>query len=108
LCCMVRINFDPDALPGHLTIQLRNFNAEGDQGAISAVEIPGGENIPVPEYRPGFGDETLKIQLMAAMKISPLIVNGDCTLRALAIVDGVEQRIGSLNIRRVEQLPIVQ
>lgn len=105
LCCMVRINFDPEALPNDVVIQLRKFDATGDQGPISAVEIPGGKNIPMPEYHPGFGDETMKIQLMAGMKISPLIVDKECTLRAIVILDGAEHRIGSLNIRRVEQLP---
>jgi len=108
LCCLVQVLFDPDNLPESANILLKRFTEAGDQGPIASFDLPPLASLPKPEYTPGFGDEVRRFALSGVMKMSPFGIEEPCSLRAIAVIDGVEHRLGNLHVRLVDDLPLRQ
>jgi len=99
LSCVATINLDPERMPGQLTIQIKKYLPSGVEEVLTAVELPPFADIPQPEYRPGYGDSKRLFTLSAAMKMVPLAIEGEFTLRAVALIDDDEYRLGGLTVR---------
>lgn len=99
LACVVTFILDPEQMPKQLTIQIKKFAPTDQVEVLSAVELPPFADMPQPEYRPGYGDSKRLFTLSAAMKMAPLPIEGEFTLRAIALADDDEYRLGGLNIR---------
>ncbi|AIT79115.1 DUF6941 family protein [Novosphingobium pentaromativorans] len=105
LCCFATIIIDPHALPKQVSFEIQKHLSSDKVETIVQIGVPPIEEMPEPEYRPGFGDEKKIFGMKFSVRMPLLSIDRDMTLRAVAIVDENQHRIGSLTVRQVEKLP---
>ena len=105
LCFVGKLLFNPSKLPNSVSIILQRYDEVVQGEEMARVDLPPIADLPLPpkvkSYAPGEG----KMQMQAAMKMSPLPVERNFTIRPVMIVDGVEKPLGSITVRLVEALP---
>ncbi|MDV5822921.1 hypothetical protein [Sphingobium naphthae] len=105
LCYMGKVFFNPAAAPSTISIVLRRYQSDGEMLEIGRMDLPPIAEIPVPPKPMSYGPGESMVQINAALRISPLAVEADFTLRSILIVDGIERPIGSMTVKLVDSLP---
>ncbi|AJR24538.1 hypothetical protein [Sphingobium sp. YBL2] len=105
ICCQVNILMDPEELPETISIQLKKFAPDGSESVVNEFDLPPIRQIAWPERKPSYGQSKPLVFVNGAMKIAPLLIESEYTLRCFATIDGNEHHLGNLTIRIVDQLP---
>lgn len=99
LCCLVHLNLDLDNLPNRVSVEIQKWAGGVKIQDLAGMALDNVRDLPRPEFDPTDGLDQRSIRLATTMRISPLIVDGEFIIRAIAMIDGEEYRLGALKVR---------
>jgi hypothetical protein len=104
LCFMGKVIFNRDAIPNSISIVLKRFGPDGEMPELGRVDLPTMSELPIPPISQTYGGHERRLQIQAALRMSPVSIENDFTIRPVLTVDGVDKSMGSLTVRLVETL----